>query len=780
MARSIERAEEEGAAPGPFDPVHLTAGLSFTGLILPLIALGVELMTRMCSAIYMDPLPTLLHVPLIASGPAFWILSIAGSTTNGRRRVVAFLGGLAVVSNFAYALFFAPLMPVAAIGIVFLGIGLLPFAPLLACYRSVPASMRLHEEGGLARSMHAWGVAAGLLVVGWPLLTGAIGARLVNLAVSGSEDERERAVAELRTYGFLGPDEHVARAARTGVTPSLLGAYAPIEETAWVDRPRGTLSGREVDRAGEAYFRAFGRSAELTRPEPRRFWRDIESERPAELALDESSMILRVDAAHGYAYAEWTMSIENTSWRQLEAEFTLDLPPGGVVSRATLWVAGEPREASFASRRLATEAYEAVVRRAKDPLLVTETAPGRVSVRGFPVTSREPFRFRLGVTLPLIGGADGVLVARLPAMDDQNFHVEPGASVHVTAAGDAPFWIADEGAQESAPGEWTVGVHAGHGDGAGLRVHAVDAGTARASALFPGRFDVPEALVLVVPTDRTTGSRRGEVIELLEGWPGDVGLGIVLAGDLATRALPVGSMGDPEHRARALEVIEGATYRGGVCAGEALSMAAEVAGGAGAGILWLASPQPVDAEGDDEVPFALARSSPAGLAIHRLTVGGNRLAEGLLRGQASWPGRSVPVFELPGVSSSVSTVGGWLESRTSEVGWPWSPAASPPLDAGFESLGDAQKHLFRLAAAARVRELVKQGRDGREAALDLSLEARIVTAVSGAVILETDRMTLDAGLPLADGEVPTVPEPELIALIAMALAAAAGFAVMRR
>src|SRR5213078_3942345 len=41
------------------------------------------------------------------------------------------------------------------------------------------------------------------------------------------------------------------------------------------------------------------------------------------------------------AYLEWTVEFRNTDWADREARLQLALPPGSVVSRATLWVNGE-------------------------------------------------------------------------------------------------------------------------------------------------------------------------------------------------------------------------------------------------------------------------------------------------------------------------------------------------------------------------------------------------------------------------------------------------------
>ena len=126
-------------------------------------------------------------------------------------------------------------------------------------------------------------------------------------------------------------------------------------------------------------------------------------ERRRGLALSLSRVDGSIDADDALAYVEWTLEIRNQAAMQSEVRLTLALPPGAVVSRATLWIDGEEREAAFASRADARRAYERVVTRRRDPLLVTTMGADRVLVQVFPVTAGGSVRFRIGMTAPLAG-----------------------------------------------------------------------------------------------------------------------------------------------------------------------------------------------------------------------------------------------------------------------------------------------------------------------------------------------------------------------------------------
>ncbi len=137
------------------------------------------------------------------------------------------------------------------------------------------------------------------------------------------------------------------------------------------------------------------------------------------------------DAALGYL--EWTMVFKNTASFQQEARARLALPPGGVVSRLTLWVNGEEREAAFAERGKVQAAYDAVVRTRRDPVLVTTNGGDIVNVQCFPVQPNGEMKIRLGVTAPMqiemtnmsaSKEAHSEAWMRLPYFIERNFRVD--------------------------------------------------------------------------------------------------------------------------------------------------------------------------------------------------------------------------------------------------------------------------------------------------------------------------------------------------------------------
>src|SRR6202023_3748012 len=169
------------------------------------------------------------------------------------------------------------------------------------------------------------------------------------------------------------------------------------------------------------------------------------------------------------AYLEWTFEFHNAEPVDREVRLQLALPPGGVVSRATLWVNGEEREAAYGGRNEVRAAYQSVaVQQRRDPLLVTTKGAGRVLSQAFPVPrGGGTIKFKLGISAPL----DIVDPARasltLPALIDRNFSFAADASHHI--------WLESKQPLNAAPAD----LSASRGEGAFFRI----TGTLRDRAL---------------------------------------------------------------------------------------------------------------------------------------------------------------------------------------------------------------------------------------------------------------------------------------------------------
>lgn len=144
------------------------------------------------------------------------------------------------------------------------------------------------------------------------------------------------------------------------------------------------------------------------------------------LSMQASRMDWHVDADSALAHGEWTLEFYNKHRNAQEARCQMLLPPGACVSRLTLWINGEPREAAFGARSQVTEAYQQTVAQSRDPVLVNMNGPDRVLTQCFPVPSNGRMKIRLGITAPLDVQSPAALV--MPLIVERNFSIPEGIS----------------------------------------------------------------------------------------------------------------------------------------------------------------------------------------------------------------------------------------------------------------------------------------------------------------------------------------------------------------
>ncbi len=109
--------------------------LVLTAVVWPLIVLVIEVVTRMCTALVFDPMPSIWHAFALFGIPAGNLLALLRlkNTSATQPHWVSLLVSFNVGVSLVYTLFFIPLLPIGVLGIVIWGFGLLPLAPLAAC-----------------------------------------------------------------------------------------------------------------------------------------------------------------------------------------------------------------------------------------------------------------------------------------------------------------------------------------------------------------------------------------------------------------------------------------------------------------------------------------------------------------------------------------------------------------------------------------------------------------------------------------------------------------------
>lgn len=307
------------------------------GIILPVLALAVETHDHLSREIFLDPIPSGVHVGLIALVPLVMGMMVFGL----RGALIDFLFGMVVFTCGFYATVFAPMIPQGLLGIVFFGLGLLPLAPALACLTCLTIANRVV----LSSSRMFLGFLAcllGMVACSWRL------SLTRHWEVCGD-------VANLRRWGD------------TAVVSSDCLSLGDRDVSSFFSAPRPA-----PEKAREMYWRMTDRA----------FEDDAVSGR---LQLTSSRWDGSVDARAGLAYLEWTAVLHNPGSGLEEGRMLLTLPPDTVPSRVTLWVNG----------------LENVLETRRDPLLVTAAGPGRVQVRCYPVPAGGDMKFRIGFTTRL-------------------------------------------------------------------------------------------------------------------------------------------------------------------------------------------------------------------------------------------------------------------------------------------------------------------------------------------------------------------------------------------
>lgn len=464
------------------------------------------------------------------------------------------------------------------------------------------------------------------------------------------------------------------------------------------------------------------------------------------------------DEQAGLDYAEWTLTFRNDFPSEREARARIALPPGAVVSRLTLWIAGEEREAAFGGRGQTRQAYERVVQRRRDPVLVTSDGPDSVLVQCFPVPANGEMKLRLGLTAPLTVAADDQTVTLpAPAILDRNFRmpaaVVPPATRTFRLSSPIPpsAWAADTRGEPAAVIQQTV---------------------VSEPAWSPKRM----AIVI----DGSTGMEANldRLAAALTNLPSGVEATIWLVGDAPNAGVPIRLQAPVTLAAvrNAATKLHTRGCAGGRCNLNTLSQAWDDLSSAStpAALVWLHGPQPQPATSGDDFRRRLERA-PANMRFYTAQIlpGPCKITEAL---DGVFCVRSLPPAEALAGGDRVLAplLASWEPDRTT---WRFDRTRSEGLATGQGA--KAGDHLVRAWTCDEVRRLLASGKPvPREAAQKLAVRWNLVTPVSGAVVLENQQQYQETGLePVAAESVPTVPEPAF--WIILALAAGALFGVRR-
>jgi hypothetical protein len=781
----------EGREPEEWEPREVpkkgSKKVMFFGVILPVLVILLEVFTGFCGGAFFDPVPTFWHAILLISVPVlnFWLLK-KGGTAGSREQGIA-AGVMLIVAGF-YGLLFVPLLPLSIPAVVVFGMGFLSLSPILAFWagwKIVGKNREKVAQPWLFRQGLRIGAVAAIFALLALEVPGLWTRVQLERAVSDEAETEEAGVAALRMFHSERTllrscyERGTMMSGSTDISGWIMNGWkVPM---AFLGESMGRQGDR--DRMREVFFRATGKPFNSIKP-PRLSTgglvgsgrgNDVEelefddalggdqvAMRLKNLELAESRFDGHADSISRIGYGEWTMVFKNSGMEAKEARCQVRLPRGGKVSRLTLWVEGEPREAAFSSVSKVKAAYQevAVVQR-RDPVLVTMAGPDTVLVQCFPVPARGEMKIRFGITAPL----DGELWD-LPRVVERNFGVRNGAEHSMWMQADREFTCSGagechkdgEGFSATSSEELEEVLESGRMlqfDGlakVSAPVWCEDRFAEGAGKYLERRIEKAERagvdrLVVVVDGSVSMADDADMLAEIFEKFP-ESDLEVIIADD---EVRPVGRDGFGDYQ-----------FTGGRDNGPALRAAISKAKeGENGAVVWLHGPQAVDLA-ETEALLQLLERGTQRVQIHdmEMAYGPNRLSEAL--GKEGLLERGPTLYNKRGQLENFFR--NLLDGGRKDVAV-WTRSESPPAD-GATKVWD---HLARIWAMEK-----SESNDPDRAKIAAAYQ--LVTPVSGAVVLETIEQFRRHGLEPVDGSgtpaVPALPEPSTGLLVMLAASAA--------
>lgn len=253
----------------------------------------------------------------------------------------------------------------------------------------------------------------------------------------GLSKEKQGAIDWLRKYGN---QETMLRACyeRSGKATDILGSLYESGHPISVNEARNVfylVTGKPYNSVPiPKSFRATVQHAGLMREsDPLNSGIDDEFDRDTDMAGESVAGVARglsiaetkitgvADPDSALARLTWTFSFKNDSKFDREGRAKILLPKDAVVSRATLTVNGEEREAKVMARSEARAIYRQALIERKDPLLVSYCGRDQVLVQCFPIDGGSVMQVKLQIDAPMTIADDDKGTIVLPAFIERNF-----------------------------------------------------------------------------------------------------------------------------------------------------------------------------------------------------------------------------------------------------------------------------------------------------------------------------------------------------------------------
>lgn len=774
LVKEVAPAEDSNL--GKFGAVALL----FFCVLLPVITIVFEWITGISADCLFDPIPSWYHIVLVALVPignaCLWWAALRRRAAASRW--VGWLAGFAIGVCLYYSLLYLLFVPFAFVGLIYFGLGLIPLTPHLALLASLVLRYKFCAVCGIPR-LRGYVPAMVIAVVCLFGLQLPESLTYYGLTRARSEEPavRERGISVLRLCGSR--------------TVMLRACYGWLEWREIFNPINILATGREsrvisADEARELFYRVTGEAFNSVAPPSFHTragrWADLDdyvwddglggeqvAGRVKGLSLLSSRLDTTTEPVAGLAYCEWIMEFKNVSAVQREARAEVALPPGAVVSRVTLWVNGEEREAAFGGRSQTRAAYkEVAVEHRRDPLLVTTCGPDRVLVQCFPIQPNGgTMKIRLGMTAPLV--LDTLTTGNFvwPHFVERNFGISRDFK--------HSLWLEQPGADGA-----MVGTHETLAESNLVsRLHATlvhrpaEVTTVWAPGDAPGQFvwqtiepiKVPAPHRMVVVVDGSAGMKRyaADIARAIALISEDTEVALMMASDAVGPMASAARPASADEKRSLQRQLRRAKFTGGQDNLPALESAWDLADDSNDGdVVWIHMPEAVQLSSESGVCQRLERN-------HKAT----RLYEVEL---GAGPDRVVEKLDaLPGIVHAISYTRG--QNGFDRLVGIWSGRNSVfKFDrqltnnvTGLANVWRAGGHLVRLWA--RDESLRLADAHHGTAAASLATKNQLVTPFTGAVVLENQTQYDRYGLsPAASDTVPQIPEPRDLTSLAFLIA----------
>jgi hypothetical protein len=462
------------------------------------------------------------------------------------------------------------------------------------------------------------------------------------------------------------------------------------------------------------------------------------------LSLAESKMSGHVDANSLTAVMYWTMVFGNQSTQSQEAQAKIALPPGATVSRVTLWINGIPQEAAFNSTERVVQAYEWIAKHNRDPLLITETAPGIINMQASPVPKFGEMKVRIGITTALDAKSKRDFSFTAPRIISSNFGVSDAAT-DVKLESNAPITSNGEDSSSTmknatyvytaqiAPGNPKPYQFIAHrkSDFAGFSARATHS---KEDMVISERLVVNlnkdvHKLAVVIDGSQAIGSHQEEIVRALATIPKSIETKVMVADHRdSVETLSV---------AEAINRLRNVEYGGGCDDTNALLAAKKHIGrNAHGAIFWIHGPQPLVFQNDQEPLQALMNRGEHRLKVYEYQIDAYQ-SNGVKNYLNKLDPSASPVFRTISQDSSVEkdlttcfngSLAGGANFDIVREKVPNTHSLSTSYDFPVAS------RLSTIWAADEARKCAGLG-DSATAVL-LGIAYRVITPVTGAVVLE--------------------------------------------